>query len=299
MTRAYAPTLPDRKVLAHIGRYHYLTAEQLLRLLGYSPRSRTYVSEILNRLTKEGILHRSFVAQPDENGEARQRNIGVWSATALGRTYLRDLGITPPFNKHGPSRTPLYYDHILPVNDALIACELFAKDNPDVELAQMVHEREIKRAIDRVEVILGGKRFAQPVAPDGWTDFRINGEQHPIWWEVDRDTEHIRDWMHKIAGIVEYYAKGLYQERFGTDLLTVAVVSVPRTGRKPIDRMWQLVNWTEQVLEHQGKKDWADVFRFTSLNPAQVPPDTFFSMHYWYRPFDISSQPLLGYEEAA
>jgi hypothetical protein len=291
MTQAYTPNVSDEKVLRAVGRYHYLTADQFLRLL-YSRGSRTFVSEILARLTKAGYLHRGFVAQTDPGSDVPVSR-GIWSATAKGRAFLGELGVPLLPNKHGDGRTPLYYDHIVPVNDALIACELFARHEAGVDLAQMVHEREIKRGPDRVELILSGKRVSTPVAADGWVDFRVNGYQHCIWWEVDRDTEHVRGWLAKIAGILEYYASGRYEEKFGTDSLTVAVVSVPRTGRSAAKRMWDLMGWTEQQLEHAGKTDWADVFRFTPINPAGVEPAEFFLGGRWIKPFDRTPASVL------
>jgi hypothetical protein len=294
----YTLTETDEKVLRAIGRYHYATVEQLTRTL-FSKSSRTYASEILARLTKHSYLYKNL------DGPR-----GIWSLTGKGRSFLEGLGVSLlPRVRHNPIRTGRFWDHILSVNDALITCELYGRHTDGVELAGMLHERTFHRGPERVELILAGKRISTPVAADGWVDLRIGGYQSCLWLEVDRDTEHIHDWIAKISSIIEYYGSGRYEERFGTDSLTVLGIAVPKTGKSAQRRMQELLGWTESTLKELGKAQWADVFRFTAVDPARVwvspkdeedltPTDYFHSAH-WLTPFDSRPRPLLGYEEAA
>lgn len=298
MTR-YQLTGPDEKVLRAVGRYHYLTVEQVTRAYPLSKSSRPFAAAILARLTREKIIYKNL------DGPR-----GIWSLTGKGRTMLDELGVSLlPRVKHSQQRSGRFWDHILSVNDALITCELYARESRGVELAGMLHERNFHRGPERIELILAGKRISTPVAADGWVDLRLGGYQSCLWLEVDRDTEHVRDWMAKTAAIIEYHSSGRYQERFGTDTLMVLVIAVPKTGKSASRRMEELLHWTEQTLEHLGKERWAEIFRFTAMDPANVwrdrkapedlTPAAWFHGAFWRKPFDHTPRPLFGYEEAA
>ena len=124
------------------------------------------------------------------------------------------------------------------------------------------------RGAERIEIVLAGKRFAAPVLADGWVNLHLGNEQVCLWLEADRDTEHVTDWVNKVATIVAYYESGQYEERFGTDVLTVMVVAVPKTGKSAERNAAELLRWTEKILTDQGKQAWAEVFRVTAVNPA-------------------------------
>ncbi len=145
----YAPGLSDEKVLRAIGRYFYLTAEQITRLL-FSPNSHTYTSEILTRLTRERYLERTVMPRESEFGRGKS----VWSLMGKGRSFLEGLGISLlPRVSHTAVRSHSHFRHLLAVNDALIACEVFARDEPGVDLAGFVHERTFHRTPERVELV--------------------------------------------------------------------------------------------------------------------------------------------------
>jgi hypothetical protein len=298
MTR-YPLTIPEEKILRAMGRYHYLTELQVRRLL-FSRGSRTYVAEALAKLTERKVLHME-----------RDGSRGIWSLTGTGRRILEELGMSLlPRVRHKRERTGRFWDHILSVNDAMITIELYTRENRGVELAGMLHERAFHRGPERVELILSGKRISNPVAADGWVDLRIGGYQSCLWLEVDRDTEHIKEWIRKISSIIEYHSSGRYEERFGTDSLTVLVIAVPKTGKAAHRRMQELLTWTEDTLKHLGKEAWGEVFRFTEVNPefvwakptegsGGISPAQYFHSRYWLKPFDHLPLPLFDFEEAA
>lgn len=294
----YAPNASDDKVLRAVGRYHYLTSEQLTRLL-FSPKSGSYTSEILTRLTRERYLERTIMPREGEWGRAKS----VWSLVGKGRIYLEGMEISLlPRVSHPAGRSYSHFKHLMAVNDTLISCELFARDEDEVELAGFVHERVLHRTLQRVDVILSGKTLSTPVAADGWVDFRIGGDQTCLWLEVDRATEHVHLWLKKIQAIVEYYDAGGYNERFGTDAITVMVVAIPDAGVDPIRRRNELKRWTEQTLTHLREtrkawkrtfNGWDETFVFTAVNPAEVTPREFFLGRHWLTPFSDEPKALL------
>lgn len=280
---AYAPGLSDEKVLRAIGRYHYLKREQLTRLL-FSPASETYTSEILTRLTRQHYLERTVLPRESEFGRGKS----LWSLMGRGRSYLEGLGISLlPRVSHTAVRSYTHLKHLLAVNDTLIACEVFARDEPGVDLADFVHERVFHRTPERVDLLLAGKKLPNvPVAADGWVHLQ-NGDKHAYFWlEADRSTEHGHLWLRKIAGIVEFYESGAYQERFDADQITVMVVAIPDAGIDPVRRRDELKRWTEQTLERLGRQDaWTDIFKFSAVDPASVTPREFFYGQHWTTPF--------------
>jgi hypothetical protein len=294
----YQLSRPEEKVLRAVGRYHYVTVPQITRLL-FAKTSRTFSSALLAKLTEVGYL------TMEKDGTR-----GIWSLGTKGRHVLEDLGVPLlPRVRHKPQRTGRFWDHILSVNDALITCELYARTTPSIELAGMLHERAFHRGPARVELILSGKRISNPVAADGWVDLRVGGRQDCLWLEVDRDTEHIQEWIRKISSIIEYYGSGRYEDRFGTDRLTVLVIAVPKTGKSAQRRMEELLGWTEELLRTLGKTQWGEYFLFTAVDPGRVwatpkdpddlTPAAYFQRASWFTPFDRTPHPLFGFEEAA
>ncbi len=73
---------------------------------------------------------------------------------------------------------------------------------------------------------------------------------------------------------------------FGTNLVTVAYATT--AGQQ---RLRNMIHWTEEVLEASGKRNYAEVFRFCSLEDrGEIEEDTIFHAASWYRPF--SRQPV-------
>ncbi len=281
----------DEKVLKAVGRYFYLTAEQLTRLL-FSPNSHTYTSEILTKLTRARYLERTVMPRETEFGRAKS----VWSLMGKGRSHLEGLGIALlPRVSHKAVRSHSHFRHLLAVNDALIMCEVFARDEDGVELTGFVHERTFHRTPERVELVFSGKTFTTPLAADGWVYLEGCNGDAAFWAEIDRNTEHVAMWVHKIAAIVEYFEKGDYAERFGTERMTVMVVAVPDAGADPVHRRDELRRWTEQTLEKLGhaRGDWPDVFRFSAVNPGAIAPRDFFYGRHWRAPFSDEPKALL------
>lgn len=272
-------------ILRAVGRYHYLSARQTTRALVYSPGSLTLIQSKLKRLVDAGFLQRIFL--PRANQHAGSSPL-VYSLASRGRHYLQDMGLSAP-SRQRPSeeaereRSLLFLPHTLAVNDFLIAADLLSLRYPEVSLEGMIHERGLRRE----PVYVSEKGRIVPIVPDGWIDLLLSGNlQMCLVLELDRGTVEQRAWRRKIRSLLAY-ARGPYQERFGTTSLTVAVVTT--AGEK---RLGSLLRWTEAEIGTDCGGD-ADLFRLTGISAEEASPEAIFGQPVWYRPGDEAPVPLL------
>jgi hypothetical protein len=243
----------------------------------------TYVQTKLKALSELGLLQRIWLPRPAPHGSAP-------SVFTLGRKGLNHLG-SQGFDvarRYRPSeqnaRSYLFLAHTLAVNDVLIGAELLGRQAPGVQLARMLHERDLKRAPLQVQDN-DGRTIA--VVPDGWLDFRINGSfQACLALELDRGTEEQKAWRRKVRGLVAF-ANGPYQEAFQTRSLTIAVVATSGDHR-----LLQLIRWTESELALWKEETLGDLFVFTGVAPESTPADLF-TARRWYQPFGEQPVALL------
>jgi hypothetical protein len=174
---------------------------------------------------------------------------------------------------------PMYMPHTLAAIDVLISAACLERDH-DVVCVRTKNERELKRVARRVEVPAGSKAFGEPtrtvaVIPDGWFELQEpGGPAVAIALELDRGTEVQRVWRHKVAALA-MWAIGPYREAFQATNLTIIVVC-PDDKRRD-----DLATWTLTELEERSLGSVADIFLFTSTNPAVVTPAAFFYGRCW------------------
>ena len=274
----------DDSVLRAAFRYYYLSSRQVCRLL-YSPGSLTYVQTKLKQLTDSGLLQRIWLPRLSPHGSAPS----VYTLARKGLNYLASVGIDIDRRRYRPSEqrefTYLFLGHTLAVNDVLISAELLCRARPEFRLAQMLHERDLKRRPVRAEDD-DGRAIA--VVPDGWLDLRVNGAyQVCLALELDRGTEEQKVWRRKVRGLLAY-ANGPYQDAFQTRSLTIAVVATSGDAR-----LLQLLRWTESELAAMKEEGRGDLFVFTGLRAELVGLTDLFCSRRWRQPFGEQSIALL------
>lgn len=285
----FLPGPADHPILVALGRYYYLTARQLTRLL-YAPSSQTYAQARLKRLVDHAVLQRIFLPRPTRTGSAPL----AYTLARKGLHALVEWGGAGE-RRYRPAEVRetsyLYLAHTLALNDVLIALELLCRRDPRVELAALRHERELKCQPVRIS-LPGGATTS--VIPDAWVDLRLLGRYQECYAiELDRGTTEQRAWRRKVAALIAY-ASGPYQERFGTASLTIAVVATSGKGRRD-----QLIRWTEAELRSHGHEHQANLFRFTGVPIVDTDPIDVFAGSVWHRPFDPHPTPLLGLSDVS
>lgn len=273
--RTYVPGPRADAILEAIGRYHFLSAQQVIHLLlRPSIRSNGYLH--LQKLTDNGYLSlRDWLPPPP--GASGKAQTGVWSIGPKGRLWLkaREVPLPPPRKaSHGSLETSTLR-HLLAINDCLIELEKWCSTSR-WQLQEVQHD-----------VIL--KRLGLKAIPDAMA-FLSDGSLHPaLWWEIDYSgKEEEKRWKAKIAAIVECYLSGQYQQAFGTPNLTLLVVVYRGDAR-----MRALVRWTEETLTSLSSEQWGRNFRFTSVTPQTVVRGEFISGEHWITPYTYERNSLL------
>lgn len=283
---------PGRAILQAIGRYGYLSREQIVRLL-YSPTSSTMVYEWLKVLRETGLIHDNNYLHISDEGSARR----IHTFTGTGRTKLVEMGFADlPNNHHGRILRESTLDHTLAVNDALIACELLSRKVPGIELLGLQTDEQTHRHQTKVP-LLDGRQIE--LVPDGWAHLNV-GEEAVAWClEVDRGTEtKARQWKAKIRGYIAF-ASGTpspYERDYGVPYLQVLVVVNPKAFHEAPTaqhRLNILKRWTEEELAELKKPRWAEMIRFTALPPDTTDPRQFFGAPVWEVPFQHQKVPIL------
>jgi len=281
----------DDNILCSLASHFLLTASQLRRLCGYSPRSIRLLRARLRVLEHTRYIRAYPAPRASENGRAPR----IYLLADRGRRYVASLGIDVP-RRHRPSEPGHYgyqaIQHSIAVSDFLIAAQLLNQLAASIVLQEFLHERTLTRQLRR-----------SPVVPDGWLDFHVAGRRGSyrscFALEIDRGFHRQAAWRRKIAAILAWTSPGgLYQQQFGTPSLTVLVVATRAGWSDPerAKRRDQLRAWTEAELESQSADVVTDLFRFTAIDPSTGSPEELFLRPNWFRP-DSNRRALPLFDE--
>ena len=286
--RRFALGVPDLKIIGALRVLSCSSADQLLRLLGYSPASLTYVQTRLKRLAAMGYLERIYLPRPSRAGSAPL----LYRLTRKSIPVLENQGLDLSYRlrpSEARSHSYLHLMHTLAVNDVLIAATILARETPDLELARLMHERELQTRPAAVSV----GHETQQVVPDGFLDFRFEGGQYCLLLEVDRGSHGQHAWRRKVRGLVGL-ADGPYEELFGTTSLTFMVLVQDEPERVEL-----LLGWTADELGSLGRGELAGFFCFAASDPATMRPSQLFLDPIWSRPLYRGQIALLQLESPA
>jgi DNA-binding PadR family transcriptional regulator len=274
----------EANVLAATARYAYLTAVQARRLF-FSRGSLTHVKALLKKLTDQGLL--AVVAWSSAAGNRPY----VYTLTPAGWKAVRELGLVAPDRFRRSEKVKvgaIFLDHVLAGTDVLISAELLAREQPGVTLLEVVHELDLRQRPTYVDTPDG----RCGVIHDGFVDLAITFPdgvyRTPVALEIDRGTiTQQKRWRERIGHFLAYL-QGPYQQAFGAQTLTIAVLATPGPGRRDTLRAW-----TEAELSARGRRQDGPVFRFGALDPTLVSPAAFFFGPLWTVPFGTGPCPLI------
>ncbi len=280
--------VPDLKIIGALRVLSCSSAQQLLRLLGYSPASLTYVQMRLKRLADAGYLERHYLPRPSRAGSAPL----LYRLTRKSIPLLQDQGLELPYRLR-PSEASahgyLHLMHTLEVNDVLIAATVLARETPGLELSRIVHERALQT--NPITVTVAGE--TQQVIPDGFLDLRFGQEQYCLLLELDRGTHGQQAWKRKVRGFIGL-ADGPYERVFGTTSLTFMVLTTSGEARAEM-----LLNWTAEELKTLNRAELDELFCIAAADPATLEPQRLFLDRYWLSPGRSDPLPLLELPSAS
>lgn len=281
------PHLPNGtgyKILHAIGRYHMLSANQVVRVLRFSPRSITHIYEQLKRLTSQGYL---------KSGQSQTKGVpAVWLLSQKGRAVLAKEGIATEERVHHLPPFSLHLAHRIAVTDVLIGFDEFATNRDGFHVLDMQHEAQLSRRPIKLK-LSDGKDFAY--APDAWIHLQgRNGRKAAFLLELDRGTEEQRIWRRKIDALLSLTAgsPSTYEKTFGVPYFRVLVLVTP--GYQDINvRASTLLHWTELELTKLGKKNWSRYFFVSAATPAVETADTLLASPSFVTPGETTARNLL------
>jgi hypothetical protein len=269
----------ENEILKFVREYHFLTVAQLIRL-HYRQGSLTHARVVLLELYNEGYLDRRSLPHTGKG-----QPVYIYALATKGINYLKKQGFHS-FSRYRPNELQqfqyLHLEHVLYLNDFLIAGRNLTKVAPDITLAEMQHDLDLKRTPAKVTYV---RRLSDgdyddervTLVPDAWLDFRLQLANSPkqrrkcIVVELDRGSEtHIADFKKKIRAYVHYaFPGGAYEKRFGTQSITVVFATTVGEHRANTMRLW-----CEQELKEQRLEQEASLFRFTALPQDELSTQT-------------------------
>jgi hypothetical protein len=214
----------------------------------------------------------------------------LYTISSKGFKELQPFGISH-FTRYRPADTHTlklpHLQHLISLNDFLIAARLLCRANPDITLVSMLHDLDMKRTPMRVTI----DRQTFSIVPDGFLDFRLSiaGRLYalPVWVEIDKGTEWGNSLKLKLRKIISAIQSIAFQELFGVTSCTVAISTI---NQKRIDLM---VSFIRQELQSMGLTHLAHVFLITALSDGLLDPKELFLHPMWFTPDTSSPIALL------
>ncbi len=284
----------DYEFLLLVKEYHYITAAQIVRLR-YKAGSLSSVQVRLKNLFEVGYLLRR--ARPDDKPGSPEY---IYSLSMKGYRVVQELGCAIPSRvrkSEFQARTYFHLDHLLEVNDVLIAARLLPGLAPQIALQEFRHDLDLHKtplvvSYDARTHARKHERERTTIIPDGWLDFRYTIPQGKtkrrcLVLELDRGTEDMKTTKQKLRAYTHCAVSEEYVTIFGTDVIVVVYLATEK------QRAVQLREWCEQELTLQGETEEADLFRFASLPPAPLDPLTLFCQDICRIPFEETPTSLL------
>jgi hypothetical protein len=214
------------------------TADQLTRL-HYKPGTLKTVKARLKQLVDQRYIQADVVPK---------RYIGAppyfYTLTPKGLRYLTSLGMDTS-EAHRPRdrlKHTLFIEHVLELNDVIIAAALLAQSHPEYYLHSFIHEQVLKR---RPYTGQQHGRRTFNIIPDAVLDFRRslpNGRHRytPVLLEHDRGTEQQEYFRKRIRAYITFLTSGIYQELFNTSAVNIAFTTFEGERRREQMRAWTL-----------------------------------------------------------
>lgn len=288
-------------------RYQYVTAEQWCRYFEDAGKLR-YVQRRSRVLASQDSLIRLYISRPGGAGKAPS----IFTLGLAGRRHVQSLGMRVPqrFRRSDLfSLSPRHLAHSEDVTDVLLSFDLLARRDHRIEVPELLHERFLFEQRFKVPVRMvhpaTGEVRQEPmeVTPDAfvkvsaWVEAEQRYRVFPILIEVDRDTEQQVVFREKIAKLYALGTSETYEQVYAARSFNVAFfVQAPR--RDPLQRLAELLTWTERELTQRQLTHDAASFSFCALDPATTTPEDLLLGACWFYPFSTTPHALIDLSPA-
>jgi len=278
----------DYDILTLVQTFHYLTAEQIVRLR-YSKNSLPTAQMRLKALYEANYLERRKLPHVGTGNTEYLYYLSTKAVQEAGRDVFSRVRKSDIDHMQFP-----HLHHLLSLNDFPIAATLLPRFVPAITLVEMRHDLDLKKTPVVAEMRVGASVEHVSVVPDGWLDFVMTSPDIPkprrrcLVVELDRGTISIAPFKQKIRALYHYAISEKYEELYGTDLCMVTFATT--SGE---NRLRQMITWCEQELERQNLVHEANLFRFAALPAGEYNPQEIYLSEMWYKPFEEEPVSLL------
>ena len=303
-TQAFKLTPTDEEMLEACARYQYMTVEHWVRYFEDDGKRR-YLQRRSKALADHGYFIPLYIAPLGGRGRVRF----IFTLGATGRDYATSLGLRVP-KRFRPidlkTLTPRHLAHSEDLTDVLISCDLVTRRETRITLVEMLHERFLFEQRCQVPVLITDsvtgaiRQEPKEVTSDAFV--KVNGQvgnarrSFPILIEVDRDTEQQLAFREKIAKLAAFGTSEIYARLYQARSFNVAVlVQAPR--RNPLDRLAEVLVWTERELTQRRLEHDAVSFSFCALDPETTAPADLWLGPHWLHPFRSRPHALIDLSE--
>lgn len=301
---AFKLTPTDEEMLEACARYQYMTVEHWVRLFEDEGKRR-YLQRRSQALSDHDYLIRLYITPLGGRGKGRS----IFTHGAAGRDYAKSLGKRVP-NRFRPidvkTLTPRHLAHSEDLTDVLLSFDLLARHDDRITIPEMLHERflfeqRFKVPVQFAHLVTGELRQEQmEVTPDAFV--KVAGQAgnerriFPLLIEVDRDTEEQIDFREKIAKLYAFGTSETYEQLYQARSFNVAfIIQAPK--RNPLDRLTEVLAWTERELRQRNVQHDAVSFSFCALDPETTLPEDLWLGTNWLHPFSTTPHALIDLAE--
>lgn len=301
---AFKLTPTDEEMLEACARYQYMTVEHWVRYFEDEGKRR-YLQRRSQALSDHGYLIRLYITPVGGRGKGPS----VFTFGAAGRDYAASLGIRVP-RRFRPidlrNLTPRHLAHSEDVTDTLLSLDLLTRRDGRITMPEMLHERflfeqRFKSPVSFTDPVTGEiRQEPKEVTSDAFV--KLSGQVgstrrvFPIMIEVDRDTEQQIDFREKIAKLYAFGTSETYERLYHARSFNVAfIIQAPK--RDPLDRLAEVLVWTERELRQRKVEHDAVSFSFCTLDPEPTPPEDLWLGRHWLHPFSTSPHALIDLAE--
>ncbi len=287
-------------MLETCARYQYMTVEHWVRLFADEGKRR-YLQRRSQALADNDYLIRLYITPLGGRGRGRS----IFTHGSRGRDYAASLGIRVP-KRFRPidirNLTPRHLAHSEDLTDALLSVDLLARRDERITMTEMLHERFLFEQRFKVPVsftdLVTGEIRQEPKEVTSDAFVKVTGQVgstrriFPIMIEVDRDTEQQIDFREKIAKLYAFGTSETYERLYQARSFNVAVI-IQAPKRDPLDRLTEVLAWTERELRQRHLEHDAVSFSFCGLDPETTPPEDLWLGPHWLHPFSTTPHALI------
>jgi hypothetical protein len=297
-------TPTDEEMLEICARYQYMTVEHWCRWYE-DPNKERYVQRRTRELSENDYLIRLYIPPLGGRGKGRP----IFTHGSAGRDYAKSVGKRVP-RRFRPidvkTLSPRHLAHSEDLTDVLLSFDLLAKHDDRITVTEMLQERFLFEQRFKVPV-----SFTHPVTGEITQEqmevtsdafVKVAGQVgtkrriFPLLIEVDRDTEEQIDFREKIAKLYAFGTSEKYGQLYQARSFNVAfLVQAPK--RNSVDRLTEVLGWTERELRQRRVPHDAASFSFCALDPATVSPEDLFLGANWFHPFSTPPHALIDLSE--